>query len=288
MSNQTVTLPEKNPVCVRILCLGDVSGRPGRQILASRLPTLRKDLSIDMVIANGENAAGGVGLTPETFRELIAAGVDVVTGGNHIWKHQELYPLLINDPRLIRPANYPPGAPGRGLCIHTLAQGTRVAVMNLIGRVFMEPLDCPFQAATALLTKLEQEEGPLIRIVDFHAEASSEKRALAHVLDGRVSAVLGTHTHVQTADARIAAQGTASLTDLGMCGVEDDSILGVAVEPVVARFVRGLPVSFRPAKGTATLNGALLDIDKETGRTIAMRLMRGQGELFTPPGVPSS
>lgn len=280
--NSTALL-EKAPSTVRVLCLGDVVAEPGRRVLEARLPVLRRELCLDMVIANGENAAGGVGLTPETFRGLVKAGVDVVTGGNHIWKHREIYPLLAEENRLIRPANYPAGAPGRGLCIHRLASGAEVAVVNLIGRTFMEPLDCPFRAVEGLLADLDRDAGPLVRIVDFHAEASSEKRAMAHFLDGRVSAVLGTHTHVQTADARVSGLGTASVTDLGMCGVEDGSILGVAPEAVLARFMRGLPASFRPAKGTPGLNGALLDIDGLTGKTLALRLVRGQGELFAPP-----
>ena len=271
----------KETSAVRLLCLGDVVGREGRRVLEEHVPAMRRERNVDMVIANGENAAGGVGLTPETFRDLIKAGVDVVTGGNHTWKHRELYPLLTNEPRLLRPANYPAGAPGRGLCVHALACGTRVAVINLIGRTFMEPADCPFQAAESFLSELKGDDAPVVRIVDFHAEASSEKRAMTHFLDGRVSAVLGTHTHVQTADAAISGQGTASLTDLGMCGVEEGSVLGVAPEAVLSRFMKGLPSPFRPAKGTPTLNGALLDIDRSSGKVLALYLLRGRGsDLF--------
>lgn len=269
--------PEKSTACIRVLCLGDVVGRPGRQTLEMHLPALRCRYAVDMVIANGENAAGGVGLTPETARELLNAGVDVITGGNHTWKHRELYPLLINDLRILRPANYPQGSPGKGLCVHKLPNGTRIAVINLIGRSFMEPLDCPFRAADVLLAGEELKDTP-IRVIDFHAEASSEKRALAHYVDGKASAVLGTHTHVQTADAFVSENGTASLTDLGMCGVEEGSVLGVTPEPVISRFVKGLPAPFRPAKGPATINGALLDIDGDTGKTQTLWLLRGYGE----------
>lgn len=275
--NHAFPFPEKDPACLRILCLGDVVGKPGRQVLEAHLPGLRRSYMLDMVVANGENAAGGVGLTPETARELLDAGVDIITGGNHSWKHRELYPLLISESRLLRPANYPPGAPGKGMRIHRLPGGQRVAVVNLIGRSFMEALDCPFKAADSLLASAELADTP-IRIIDFHAEATSEKRALAHYVNGRASAMLGTHTHVQTADAHLSANGTASLTDLGMCGAEEDSVLGVAPEPVISRFIKGLPASFRPSKGRATINGALLDIHMDTGKTQTIRLLRGPGE----------
>ena len=274
----------ENTLC-RVLCLGDVVGRAGRRLLAERLPELRVALDVDMVIANGENASGGIGLTPEGLRELLSAGVDVVTTGNHIWKHKEIHPSLDRNNALLRPANYGPKAPGRGFCLRVLPCGTRVGVLNLIGRSFMEPLECPFQAADAALTVLA-EQGADIRVVDFHAEASSEKRAMAHYLDGRVAAVLGTHTHVQTADARISAKGTASLTDLGMCGVEEDSVIGMTKEAVIKRFVSGLPQPFTPAKGRATLNGVLIEIDKKSRNALSIRLLRDKpGEMLDAQNV---
>lgn len=263
---------------LRILCLGDVVGRPGRQILRECLPGLRVSLGLDMVIANGENAAGGIGLTPETFRELTGAGVDVVTSGNHIWKHREIFGMLDKEPFLLRPANYGSRAPGKGHCLFTLKDGFRVGVINLLGRVFMEPSDCPFSAADAALETLAA-EGADCCLLDFHAEASSEKRGMLHYLDGRIAAVFGTHTHVQTADAYVTASGTAGLTDLGMCGVELDSVIGMAKEPVLKRFTSGLPQPFRPAKGAATLNGALLKVEKMSGKSLSIELLRGK------PGV---
>ncbi len=279
-------MSEKEDV-YRILCLGDVVGRPGRQALAERLPSLRAALGLDMVVANGENASGGIGLTPEVLRELLAAGVDVVTTGNHIWKHKEIYPWLNKHAALLRPANYGPKAPGRGFCLHALPCGTKVGVLNLIGRSFMEPLDCPFQAADTALAALA-EQGADFCLVDFHAEASSEQRAMAHYLDGRAVAVLGTHTHVQTADAWVSALGTASLTDLGMCGVEEESVIGMGKEAVIKRFVTGLPQSFKPAKGRASLNGAVLEIDKESRKALSIRLLRDKpGQMLDALNIPN-
>lgn len=259
----------------RILCLGDVVGRPGRALLKERLPGLRASLALDMVIANGENAAGGIGLTPDTMAELLGAGVDVITSGNHIWKHRELYPWLDKEERLLRPANYGPQAPGRGWGLYRLPHGCAVGVINLIGRTYMEPLDCPFAAAQTALNELAA-AGASFCLVDFHAEASSEKRAMVHYLDGRAAAVLGTHTHVQTADALISQAGTASLTDLGMCGVEADSVIGMGREAVLKRFLTGLPQPFSPARGRASFNGALLEIEKNSGKALSIRLVRGK------------
>lgn len=256
---------------IRVLCLGDVVGRPGRRTLKERLPGLRNEHGIDMVIANGENAAGGIGLTPDTLGELLRAGVDVVTSGNHIWKHKEIRPHLDANPAVLRPVNYGPGAPGRGLLVHTLPSGFRVGVLNLLGRIFMDPIDCPFAAADAALRELD---GAGCVIVDFHAEASSEKRALLHHLDGRVAAVLGTHTHVQTADACVTPSGTAAITDLGMCGVEFDSVIGMGKDAVLKRFTTGLPQHFTPAKGEPSLNGVLLEIDKISAKALSIRLLR--------------
>ena len=255
---------------MRILMLGDVFGRPGRMALKNHLPALREKFGAEIVIANGENASGGVGLTLEGLRELLAAGVDVVTGGNHIWRHKDVYGALDKEPRLLRPANYPPGAPGRGLGLFDLPGGRKVAVMNLLGRVFVEGVDCPFRAAEALLAQIPAEVR--VRVVDFHAEASSEKKALGWFLDGKISLLAGTHTHVQTNDARILPQGAGYLTDLGMCGVED-SVIGMDAKSSVERFVSGLPVAFKPAKGAAGVSGLWADIDEASGRAVALELV---------------
>lgn len=270
----TATFSRTKSDCVwRVLCLGDVVGRPGRQVLQERLKALRASLDVDMVVANGENASGGLGLTPEVYRELLAAGADVVTSGNHIWKYKEMYTCLDKQNTVLRPANYGPKVPGKGFCLHVLPCGTRVGVLNLIGRSFMEPVHCPFLAADEALEALAAQD-PAFCIVDFHAEASSEKRAMAHYLDGRVAAVLGTHTHVQTADAFVSVSGTASLTDLGMCGVEEDSVIGMGKEAVMKRFVTGLPQPFKPAKGKGRINGALVEIDKKSQKALSIHLLR--------------
>jgi metallophosphoesterase (TIGR00282 family) len=278
--NSTYVPDDKRPV--RILCLGDVVGRPGRSLLRQSLPLLRRRLSLDVVIANGENAAGGIGLTPETFRELLAAGVDAVTSGNHIWKHREIRPHLAERAELLRPANYGPAAPGKGITVLPLPGGWSVAVLNLLGRTFMEAVDCPFRAADEALAFLDASHPEArLRIVDFHAEATSEKRAMALHLDGRVSAVCGTHTHVQTADARVSAAGTASITDLGMCGVEDVSVIGMEAAPVLRHFITRLPAAFRPARGEASLNGVIVECDELSGKALSIALLRDKAaEIF--------
>lgn len=261
---------------MNILALGDVVGKAGRLALRERLPGFRKELGLDFVLVNGENMAGGVGMTPDTLDEVFAAGVDAVSSGNHVWKHRELYARLESDRRVVRPANYPAlpsPAPGRGDTVLTLADGRRVALLNLLGTTFMDPLPCPFQVALDQVRRWDEGQAPRVRLVDFHAEATSEKKALGWALDGRVSAVLGTHTHVQTADAQILPQGTAFLTDLGMCGVEP-SALGMDADAVLNRFLTHRPVPFRPAKGRACLTGALLDVDDESGLARSIRLFR--------------
>ena len=255
---------------MRILMLGDIFGQPGRNALKAGLPGLRQSLAVDMVIANAENASGGVGLTRDSMVELLSLGIDVLTSGNHIWRHKDIYHALDKEPRLLRPANYPPGAPGRGLGIFTLPDGRQVAVMNLLGRVFLDTVDCPFHAAAGLLAEIPDEIK--IRVVDFHAEASSEKMALGWRLDGKVSLLAGTHTHVQTNDPQILPGGTGYLTDLGMCGVRA-SVIGMDAESSVARFVSGLPVSFKPAKGAAAINGLIDDIDDSNGKTLTLELL---------------
>ncbi len=244
---------------MKILFIGDVVGRLGRRTVQALLPALRQETEAELVVANGENAAGGRGLTLATADELLAAGVDVITSGNHVWEIRELYPILDSESPILRPLNYPPGVPGRGLLI---AHGT--AFINLQGRTFMGvDTDCPFRAADNALEHLH--DTPVI-IVDIHAEATSEKTALAWYLDGRVSAVIGTHTHVATADARVLPKGTAFVTDAGMVGPRD-SIIGVGVKPVIERFLTQLPIRFAPVeRGPAIFNSVLLDIDEASGR----------------------
>ncbi|GFM32175.1 TIGR00282 family metallophosphoesterase [Desulfovibrio subterraneus] len=256
---------------MRILFFGDVMGKPGRVVLKRKLPELRERLGADMVIANGENASGGVGLTTDVLRELLGMGVDVVTTGNHIWKHREMYSGLEREQRVVRPANYPAGAPGRGMTVVELASGHRVAVLNLQGRTFMDDVDCPFHVADALLKTLPDDV--CIRFIDFHAEATSEKKALGWYLDGRISALVGTHTHVQTADPMILPEGTGYLTDAGMCGVEA-SCLGMDKDVIVTRFLTKLPQRFILAKGDVTVNGVLVEVDPATGKAVHIELVR--------------
>lgn len=270
---------------MRILFLGDVVGKAGRSAVRQFLPKLRKELAPDAVLANAENAAGGLGLTCATADELLSAGADILTSGNHIWKHREIFSRLEKDHRLLRPANYPEGAPGRGCSVFTLKDGRRLAVLNLLGLTFMEPLACPFHMADTWVKELDgassdmagrsegERECVRVRLVDFHAEATAEKKALGWLLDGRVSAVLGTHTHVQTADAQLLPKGTAYLTDLGMCGVEQSS-LGMDFDVALERFMTRMPTGFKTAAGELSLNGAFLDIDDETGRARSIRLIR--------------
>ncbi len=235
--------------------------------LAARLGKLIDRHAVDLVVANGENAAAGFGLTVDVARELFDYGIDVMTSGNHIWDKREIFDQLEADPRLLRPANYPPGLPGRGAGVFRTAAGTAVGVVNLEGRVFMNNLDCPFRAADALIEELRRET-PII-LVDFHAEATSEKMALGHYLDGRVSAVIGTHTHIQTADEQILAGGTAYLTDAGMTGSRD-GVIGIRKELSIERFLTQLPVRFEVAKKDPILCGLLVDVDEQTGHALGL------------------
>jgi metallophosphoesterase (TIGR00282 family) len=252
---------------MRILFLGDIVGRPGRRSVCSRLPELRREYEVDLVLANAENASGGLGLNQKNARQLHRAGLEVLTSGNHIWRYKEILPFLEETDWLLRPLNYPPRVPGKGYTVVQSA-GIRVAVLNLQGRVFMEPLDCPFRTADVALREM-QEQNPEVILVDFHAEATSEKQALRHYLEGRVTALLGTHTHVQTSDACIGRKGTAYITDLGMCGPRD-SVIGMDPDPVVRGFKMQLPQRWEVAAGETILNGALLDIDTESGRCEAV------------------
>ncbi len=241
-----------------ILVIGDIIGRPGRQAVHKFLPGLRQQYGLDMVIANVENAAGGFGLTPDTARELLIAGVDVLTSGNHIWAQKEIIPYLDGDMPILRPLNYPPEVPGRGYIIMG-----QTLVVNLMGRTFMGDLDCPFRAMDKLLAELEHK--PPVIIVDFHAEATSEKMAMGCYLDGRVSAVLGTHTHVGTIDAQLLPQSTAYVTDIGMTGPMN-SIIGDDIEAVLQRFLTGIPHHLSVGRGEPILNAILVRVDKAGGQ----------------------
>jgi 2',3'-cyclic-nucleotide 2'-phosphodiesterase len=252
---------------LKLLFVGDVIGSPGRQALVRRLDRLIDRHQVDLVVANGENAAAGFGLTLDVARELFEAGVDVLTSGNHIWDKREIYPYLDDQPRLLRPANYPSDAPGRGSGVFATSAGLQVGVVNLEGRIFMNPLECPFRTADRLVAELRQKTKMIL--VDMHAEATSEKMALAHYLDGRVSAVIGTHTHVQTADEQILPGGTAYLTDAGMTGARD-SVIGINKEIAVGKFLSQLPARFEVAKKNPMVNGVLVDIDPATGRAHAI------------------
>ncbi len=248
---------------MKILFIGDVVGRTGRVALSSRLGRLIDRNEIDLVVVNGENAAAGFGLTADLAREFYDLGVDVLTSGNHIWDKREIYDYLDSQKRLLRPANYPAGLPGRGHGVFSTSAGIKVGIINLEGRVFMNNLDCPFRTADALVDELRQQTQVIL--VDFHAEATSEKAALGCYLDGRVSALVGTHTHVQTADERILPGGTAYITDVGMTGSRD-SVIGIRKELAVEKFLSLLPVRFEVAKKDATVCGVVLTIDEETGR----------------------
>lgn len=245
----------------RVLMTGDCMGRPGRRILEERLHDLRREREIDLVVSNIENAAAGFSITPRIAQDLFAAGVDVMTSGNHIFDKKEILDYIVGEPRLLRPANYAPGVPGRGRWTGRV-KGVPVAVINLQGRVFMPPSDDPFRCAEAQLAALGA--GPQVILVDVHAETTSEKMALGRFLDGRVSAVVGTHTHVQTADEQILPGGTAYMTDLGMTGPHD-GVIGMMSEPVLERFRTGLSTKFEPAEGAIRLHGLLVEIDETTG-----------------------
>jgi metallophosphoesterase (TIGR00282 family) len=250
-----------------ILAIGDIIGKPGRWAVRELLPRLRQECGVDLVIANGENAAGGIGLTPDTAQELLAAGVDVLTSGNHIWAQKEIIPYLDGEMPILRPLNYPPGVPGRGYIVRNGA-----LAVNLIGRTFMSNLDCPFRGMDQLLAELRPK--PPVIIVDFHAEATSEKVAMGRYLDGRVSAVLGTHTHVGTIDAQVLPQGTAYVTDIGMTGPMD-SIIGDDAEMVLQRFLTALPHRLSVGTGKVMLNAILVKVDDKSGRAVSIeRLYR--------------
>ncbi len=248
---------------MNILVIGDIVGKPGRRALKGLLPGLQKEYDIHFTIANAENAAGGRGINQDVFREIIGAGVDVCTMGNHVWDNREILTFIDDEPRIVRPANYPGDCPGRGFHIYTAGFNKKVAVVNISGRVFLDALDCPFQTMELILADLQGKTDLII--VDFHAEATSEKLAFAYCFAGRVDAVLGTHTHIMTADERILPGDTAYITDLGMTGPVD-SILGMEKELVIRRFLSQRPVRFEVAKGVAQLQGAVLNFDEGANR----------------------
>jgi metallophosphoesterase (TIGR00282 family) len=252
---------------VKILFIGDIIGKPGRQALSRELDRLVDRYAVDLVIANGENAAGGFGLTLETSRELFDMGVHCITSGNHIWDKKEQVPLVLADKRILRPLNYPEGAAGVGSAIFTTPGKIKVAVLNLEGRIYMKNLECPFRAADREIERLHQET-PII-FVDFHAEATSEKSALGWYLDGRVSALVGTHTHVQTADERILSQGTAYLSDAGMTG-SFDSVIGIGKDEAIRKFLTQLPVKFEIPKKDMRINGVVIGVDEVSGKAISI------------------
>jgi metallophosphoesterase (TIGR00282 family) len=261
---------------LKILFLGDVFGKPGRQAVQRLVPRIIARDGVDLVVANAENSASGIGVTPDSADELLAAEVNLLTSGNHIWAKREIVPYLERPgSRLLRPANYPPGAPGRGRAVIETPDGRKLGVLNLEGRVFMKALDDPFRAALEGIEALRAEGAKAI-LVDMHCEATSEKNAMGWFLDGKVSAVLGTHTHVQTADARVLPGGTAFVTDVGMCGPWD-SVIGVKKELVLERFLSARPVSFEPAKKDVWLQGAIVDVDDATG--LARSIARVQERL---------
>jgi len=255
-----------------LLVIGDIVGRPGRQAIHEFIPGLRQQYGLDLVIANAENTAGGFGLTVNTARELLSDGIDVLTSGNHIWAQKEIIPYLDGDMPILRPLNYPPGVPGRGYLIIG-----KTMIVNLIGRTFMSNYDCPFRAMDKLLAELEPK--PPITIVDFHAEATSEKVALGRYLDGQVSAILGTHTHVGTIDTQLLPGGTAYVTDIGMTG-PTDSIIGDDAEAVIQRFLTMIPHHLSVGKGKAVLNAIMVGVDEDSGRATSIerlcREMEGQ------------
>ncbi|MBI2355573.1 MAG: TIGR00282 family metallophosphoesterase [Deltaproteobacteria bacterium] len=252
---------------VKLLFIGDIIGKPGRQALSRELHRLVDRYGVDLVIANGENAAGGFGLTADTARELFDLGVHCLTSGNHIWDKKEQVALVLADPRILRPANYPEGVPGRGSALFTTPGGARVGVLNLEGRVFMKNLDCPFRVADREIERLRRETAVIL--VDFHAEATSEKASLGWYLDGKASAVIGTHTHVQTADERILTQGTAYMSDAGMTG-SFDSVIGIGKEEAIRKFLTQLPTKFEVPKKDIRLNAVVVGIDEVSGKAVSI------------------
>jgi 2',3'-cyclic-nucleotide 2'-phosphodiesterase len=271
---------------MRILFLGDVVGRTGRDTVAAALPDLRTALRIDLAIVNGENASHGFGLAPDMARTLFAAGADVITLGNHAWDRKEIIPYIAENPRLIRPLNYPPGTPGNGSVVVTLADGRKALVLQAMGRLFMDPLDCPFRGTADVLTNYRLGASVQAIVADIHAEASSEKMAYGHMFDGQVSLVVGTHTHCPSADAQVLPGGTAFQSDAGMCG-DYDSVIGMAKDGAGLRFWRKMPgEKLNPAEGVATICGVFVETDDATGLARRIAAIRQGGRLA--PAMPEA
>lgn len=258
---------------MKVLFIGDIVGKVGRSAVKSLLPSLTDKYKIDLVIANGENIAGGFGLTEALVVEMLNAGVDIITTGNHVWDKKEFVSFISKDNRVLRPLNFPPHVPGYGSVLYTLSDGTKIAVLNVSGRVFMSNIDCPFRTAKAEIERLSQETS--IIIVDFHAEATSEKVAFGFFCDGKVSAIIGTHTHVQTADEKILPQGTAYITDVGMTG-PTNSVIGIEVQQIIQRFLTAMPARFEIAKGQGILSAVVVEIKKGSGRSSKIQRLQIQ------------
>lgn len=256
---------------MKVLFIGDIIGRAGRRAVKELTPKLVVEHSIDLVIANGENAAGGFGINPKCAGELYDSGVDLITTGNHIWDKREIIPFLEADNPIIRPGNYPPGSPGGGRYLLETAGGEKLTVINASGRVFMDSLDCPFRFLDGEIDKAKKDSSAIL--VDFHAEATSEKNAMGKYLDGRISAIVGTHTHVQTADEKIMPRGAGYITDVGMTGATD-SVIGMKAESPIEKFLTGMPRSFEPAKSDIELQGVVIHIDSASGKCISIERVK--------------
>ncbi len=256
---------------MKILFIGDIVGKVGRTAVKALLPSLADKYKTDLVIANGENIAGGFGLTESLVSDLFRMGVQVITTGNHVWDKKEFVTYISKDNRVLRPLNYPPGVPGYGSILYTLPNGLKAAVMNLSGRIFMSPMDCPFRTADEEIARLRKETK--IVIVDFHAEATSEKIAFGYYVDGKVSAVIGTHTHVQTADEHILPEGTAYITDVGMTG-PSHSVIGIDVPQIIQRFLTNMPAKFETATGQGIFSAVVVEINSENGKATGIQRLQ--------------
>jgi len=256
---------------MKLLFIGDIVGKIGRNATKTLLPSVSSKYKIDLVIANGENAAGGFGITEKIVSEIFSYGVHVITTGNHVWDKKEFIPHISKEDRVLRPLNYPPGVPGFGSLLYKLRDSIKVAVVNLSGRVFMSNIDCPFRVGKETIEKLRAETR--IIIIDFHAEATSEKIAFGLFMDGKVSAVIGTHTHVQTADEKILPGGTAYITDVGMTG-PSDSVIGIEKEQIIQKFLTNMPMRFETARGEGIFSAVVIEMDEETGESTAIQRLQ--------------
>ena len=264
---------------IKIMFVADICGRPGRQAAAHLIKPLKEQFKANYVIVNVENSAGGFGVTPEMSKKIFSYGADIQTSGNHIWDRQDIYRYLIGEPKLLRPANFPKGAPGRGYFIDTIGE-LKIGVMNLMGRTYMKDIDCPFKTADILVERMREETNLIF--IDMHAEATSEKQAMMYHLDGLVTAVVGTHTHVQTADEKVTKRGTAYISDAGMTGPHD-SILGMQVKPSLERFLTGMPIRFSPATGDVKISGVIVTADSESGEASSIERYRVDFDIENPP-----